>query len=308
MPLRDWLAAIRSNVSYLFNNRGPGESAKDFSEQNFFAGMVKGYGRDLCRLLCDPDFDAATAAQSERDAAIKAVMAELGRRCNNGGEIDDSGIPGFRGLAIGDYVDGLDLSGIAAPPEGAAPQAWCGAYKNNRIVIAGLNFYKGVGDPENDKNHIVFAFENCIATGMAGDYIYRLSEIKAWLEGPFAIGLANAIGGIYPAIRYEYPAWESYAVFLPSEIEAYGQKVFGGDFGYYGFAMPPAQLPLYRMSMGSLAKRMNGLRIPSWLSSPAAANTYSACYVDENGRPAPFYNEGGYVGSVYGLSPIFCIA
>jgi hypothetical protein len=49
-------------------------------------------------------------------------MAEIRRRCNNNGEINNTGIPDFKGIQIGDYIDGLDLSGIAAMPGGNAPQ------------------------------------------------------------------------------------------------------------------------------------------------------------------------------------------
>jgi hypothetical protein len=75
-------------------------------------------------------------------------MAEITRRCNNNNEIDSSGIPDFIGIEIGDYIDGIDLSAISAENGGDGGQAWNGTYKNNRIVIAGFNTYKGTGDAE----------------------------------------------------------------------------------------------------------------------------------------------------------------
>jgi hypothetical protein len=110
------------------------------------ADQVDGMGCDLRLVFAIASTDPAVY--------IPAIMAEIRRRCNNNGEIDNTGIPDFTGIMIGDYIDGLDLSGVAAAPGGNAPQAWNDTYKNNRIVVSGFNTYKGAGGTENAKNHI----------------------------------------------------------------------------------------------------------------------------------------------------------
>jgi hypothetical protein len=72
------------------------------------ADQIDGMGRNLLDVL---------GADS-----IPAAMAELRRRCSNNGEIDSAGIPDFRGLEISDYIDGLDLGGIATLPAGPPPK------------------------------------------------------------------------------------------------------------------------------------------------------------------------------------------
>ncbi|MDR1250759.1 MAG: hypothetical protein LBK62_01195 [Treponema sp.] len=98
------------------------------------ADQVEGYGRDLMAVLLGHPF-GDMISQSLRNEAIAEVMAKLRIRLNNNGELDDSAIPDCRGLSVGDYLDGLDLSGIAAAPGGTVPQPWNDTYKNNRIVV-----------------------------------------------------------------------------------------------------------------------------------------------------------------------------
>jgi hypothetical protein len=80
-------------------------------------------------------------------------MAALRVLCNA------AGTPDFSKLQIGGYLDGIDLSEIAAIAANAAGQSWNGAYRNNRIVIAAFNPYKGVGDTD------AACFRQCAATG-----------------------------------------------------------------------------------------------------------------------------------------------
>jgi hypothetical protein len=159
------------------------------------ADMVDGMGRNILTLL--------------GVSIISAAMTEIRRRCNNNSEINSTGIPDFSIFEIGDYIDGLNLSGIAAPTSGTAPQAWNDTYKNNRIVVSGFNTFKNIGDTENTKNHIVFTFRNCIALGRMNSSDtntggYAASELRTWLEGAsgdgsgtFATGLKTALGSAY---------------------------------------------------------------------------------------------------------------
>jgi hypothetical protein len=246
-------------------------------------------------------------------ANIEQAMEALHTRCNG------TGVPNFAGLEIGDYLDGISLAGISAPNGGAAPGAWNSTYRDNRIIISGFNFYKNSGDTETAKNHIVFTFSGCVATGKmnstndnAGGYI--ASEIRQWLEGaagdgsgPFAVGLKNAIGNYLLTIRkYEgnkdVPGWNAYTVFLPTEHEVYGHTIRGSDTlpdGTRGI-MPLLQLPIYQKSMEYLCKRRNGARFQWWLSTAYAALSTYFCSVNSGGGA---YNYTA--SSVYGLSPDF---
>jgi hypothetical protein len=284
------------------------------------ADQVKGMGRDLMKALLGISF-ATLATQAQRDEAIAQVMAELRRRCNNNGEIDGTGIPDFRGLAVGDYLDGLDLSGITAPPGGQAPAAFNSIYANNRIVIAGFNFYKNAGNVPNAKNHIVFMFEGAIATGQMNPTNdntggYAASAIRAWLEGangdgagPFATALNQRLGGcLYTIRKYEgnkdAPAWNTYTVFLPSEIELYGQRVTGSDIlsTTQRFIMPAIQLPVFR-SMEMLCKTINGVKMNCWTSSAYAYSNALFCHASGIG-----YAACNNASVAQGLSPVFCVA
>jgi hypothetical protein len=292
------------------------------------ADMVDGMGRDL-RLVFG-------IASTNPAVYIPQIMAEIRRRCNNNGEIDNTIIPDFRGLEVGDYIDGLDLSGIVAPTGGTAPQAWNSTYKNNRIVIAGFNTYKGAGDTENSKNHIVFVFRNVIVKGRvnatnnnAGGY--PASEIRQWLEGaegdgsgPFAAGLKAALAGGGPenylyTIRKAHStksnqAWNSFTAWLPSELEVEGYPTYG-DEGVYiaAIASGPAsragwntnvQLPIYQKSYSYRIKRFNGSRTWSWLMTPTAHTASYFCAIinggDFNGNNASHANGG--------ISPAICVA
>jgi hypothetical protein len=119
-------------------------------------------------------------------AEILAAMAAISERCNG------TGVPDWSGLSVGDYLGGIDLSGItagmSADTANTAGQAWSSAYKNNRIVLAGFNPYKGAGDTETTKNHLLFVFMNIPLkarmntsdTCIGG---YSASTMRAFLEG-----------------------------------------------------------------------------------------------------------------------------
>jgi len=170
--------------------------------------------------------------------AAPSAMQALSERCNGEGVAD------FRGLQIGDYIDGLDLSGIPAEGGGGAGQPWNDGYKNNRIAISGLNTYKGIGDTENRRNHIMFTFRNIplrkrmnpTNTSTGG---YPSSELRAFLEG----ANGNGTGG----------------------RESWNTNI---------------HLPVFSHSSFYRIKRYNGVRSWWWMSSPAASASVFAHVTD----------------------------
>jgi hypothetical protein len=187
-------------------------------------------------------------------------------RCN------DTGKPNFSGLLIGDYVDGIDLSSIPSENGGDAGQAWNPAYKSNRIVLSGFNTYKGFGDTEVTKNHLLFTFRDVPlrkrmnpTNDNTGGYI--ASEVRAFLEGvngdgtgdkagvttaAFMNALAAQLGaGHLLTIRKAHSKksdqqWSSYTVFLPSELEVTSYPTYG-DEGVY---MPALTSPVLAARAG----------------------------------------------------------
>jgi hypothetical protein len=246
-------------------------------------------------------------------------MANIRLRCNNNSEIDGSGIPNFRGLMVGDYLDGLDLSAIGAPTGGTAPQGWNAAYKNTRILVAGFNSYKHSGDTEVIKNHIAFVFRHVVARGRmnaANDNAggYNATELRAWLEGAsgdgsgsFAAGLKAALGGNNPLLTIRKLlsdktnwAWISSTVFLPSTLEVFGAPGFapvGYDDGV------SVHLPIYQKGSLYRVKRWNGARDWWWLSSPSASSAAHFCYCHNYG-----HSNSNSASAVGGVAPAFCVA
>jgi hypothetical protein len=205
------------------------------------------------------------------------AMAALHARLNN----SDSaavGQPNFYGLQIGDYIDGIDL--IA----GSVNTPWNNAYKNNRIVISGFNIYKGAGDTENTKNHILFTFRNCPMTQQmnATDTNtggYNASAMKTFLEGDFKAALAAALGDcIYPVRRATSKKggseWSTFTVFLPTEVEIFGMQIYGDECDYWGTQI---QMPIFAQSYEYRIKRYNGSRQWWWQSTPYKANPSNYC-------------------------------
>jgi len=268
------------------------------------AQEVDGVGRNLLTV-----FGVATIAEA---------MTEIRRRCNNNGEIDNTGIPHFGGILVGDYIDELDLSGIAAPTNGNAPQVWNNTYKNNRIVVAGFNTYKNAGSTENTKNHILFVFRNIVAkarvnpsdTNTGG---YQASELRVWLEGAtgdgsgaFATGLKAALGGnyLYTISKYHSKKGSStsnnYTVWVPTDIELFGAETYGDELQYYNTNV---HFPIYQRSYVYRIKRWNGSRDWHWLHTPSASSAAYFCSCDLIG--VSYYTSASEVG---GVAPAFCVA
>jgi hypothetical protein len=140
------------------------------------------------------------------------------------------GVPDFSGLQIGDYFDLPSLNDGSQTITGSTD------YQNLRIVIAGFNAYKHMGSTENDKNHIVWAFENCPGTkamNASSDNTggYPSSNVlKPYLEGGFLTGLIAALGHDYMySVRRYISNKGSYTelnakIFIPTEIEVYGMQ------------------------------------------------------------------------------------
>jgi hypothetical protein len=275
------------------------------------ADQVEGISRNLFDV-----FGIKTGTVAEK---IAAAMAEIRRRCNNNGEIDNSGIPDFTGIMVGDYIDGLDLSGIGAPTSGTAPQAWNDTYKNNRIIVSGFNTFKGVGDTEVTKNHILFTFRNVVARGRMNPTNdntggYPATEFRAWLEGasgdgsgPFAAGLKAALGGNNPLLTIRKLlsnkidwAWVNCTVWPSTEDEVFGESSFGESTFGDGLKV---HFPIYQKSSAYRVKRYNGSRDWWWEGSPYSASAACFCNVGHNGN-ANYANAS----SSGGAAPAFCVA
>jgi hypothetical protein len=309
-----------------------GQMREDLEEAGIVGGggdnlaeMVEGYGRNLLEVL-----GVETIAEA---------MAEIHRRCNNSGEIDATGIPDFRGICIGDYVDGIDLSAIPAENGGTAGQAWNDTYKNNRILVSGFNTYKNMGDTENSKNHILFTFRHIpikkrVNSGNDNTGGYTASELRAFLEGTAGNGTGdkssvttaafmNALkaqtGDYLYTIRKAHStksgsSWASYTVFPPSEIEVFGVPTYG-DEGVYMAAITspsiaaragwitPIHIPLYQKAFVYRIKSYNGSRDWWWEQTHYAAAASSFCFVDNYGN-----SSNSNAGSVGGCAPAFCVA
>jgi hypothetical protein len=219
-------------------------------------------------------------------------------------------------LLIGDYIDGLDLSGVSAAPGGTAPQAWNDTYKNNRIVLSGFNTFKGSGDTEVTKNHVLFTFRNVIAQGRIfspdDNGSYAASLMRAWLEGaagdgsgPLAVKLKAALGGEYLlTIRHLLTngtewEWLSSVLFPPTEHEIFGSNIYNnvGDDG------TRIHFPIYQKSSVYRVKRYNGSRA-WWWSCTAVDNGILFAITNQNGVDEQNYTnlwQGG-------VAPAFCLA
>jgi hypothetical protein len=307
------------------------ESAEEqFAMLSGHADEVDGMGRDLMKVTLGHGIEEMTTPSLINEAVLETVAA-LSERLNNNGEIDGSGIPNPRGLMIGDYIDGIDLSAIPAENSGDAGQAWNDTYKNNRIVISGFNTYKGFGDTEVTKNHILFTFRNiplrkrinATAINTGG---YPASEVRVFLEGANGDGTGNMAGVTTAAflnalkaklgsnhlltIRKNHynkntPAWKNYTLFFPSDLELFGYPTYGEE-GVYG----PTDRGGYNTNVhfkiyhsGAFRiKRYNGARATQWTQTPTAAGTTDFAFC--SGAGAPFYNTAN---SVNGCAPAFCV-
>jgi hypothetical protein len=277
------------------------------------ADMVDGLGRDLLEVL--------------GVSTIPEAMAELRRRFNNNGEIDSTKTPDFRGLMVGDYLDGIDFSGITPPTSAQAPNggpaAWNDTYKNNRLVIAGFNTYKQAGNTENTDNHILFIFRNVLwqqrqraGNTNAGGYTNPTSEIRAYLEGvngdgngTFAIKLEECLNGgvLPPGGKYLYTirkcnstknasAWNLFTVFLPTEIEVFGFQALGDELSP-NYPQLNIHFPLYQKSTVYRCKRYNGARAWHWLSTPRSSSSTDFCLLGSGGGVSYFASSTANGGS-----------
>ena len=285
-------------VQLLSGGRPPTQGIPSDSE-------VVDYGRDLLQVL--------------GVSTIPEASAEIRRRCNNNGEIDNAGLPDFSGIKIGDYIDGIDLSGVSAAPAGTAPQAWNDTYKNNRIVVSGFNTWKGAGDIELTQNHILFTFRNVLCTGRmkssdtsAGGY--QGTEMREWLEGANGDGngqLANKLkqqlGGDYLLktrqlwMTSHQTAWEwaNATLFPASESNVFGESIWQTVFND-GLKV---HFPIYEYSLIYRVKRLNGVRHCWWECNPSGQ--YAFCLVNNYGYTFSYYYASVASG---GVSPVFCLA
>ena len=226
-------------------------------------------GRNLLNVL-----DAGTVAEAMETLHTK---------------INADGVPDFSGLQVGDYLDLPSLN------DGSATYTWDANYKNLRIVIAGLNTYKGMGGTENTKNHIVFVFENCPLTKRMNSSNtntggYAASELKTYLEGGFLTGLIGALGHDYMYQVRRYISTKSgyselaASIFPPTELEVYGMQLQGDEIIASSNFINPIQLPLYRDSYTHRIKRYNGSRQWWWLSTPYSGSSPSFCSVSYSGH------------------------
>lgn len=230
-------------------------------------------------------------------STIAAAMAELHNRCNGTGQ------PDFSDLQIGDYLDlpKLVVDGMT--------YTWNNTYQNLRIVISGFNQYKGVGDTENTKNHILWTFRNVVLqrqmnasnTNAGG---YPASALKQFLDGAFSVGLGSALGSssyLYPIKRCiskkDSTGWTGETVFLPTIVEVFGIDTFGDDQNSYNTNV---QYPIFRNSSFYRVKRYNGSRAWWWCATPHASSTAAFCRVN-NGNS----NNNNASNSNGGVAPDF---
>ena len=265
------------------------------------------------------------------------AMDILCGRLNNGASAAN-GEADFRGLQIGDYIPGIDLSAIPAENGGDAGQAYDAAYRNNDILLSGFNTYLGAGDTENVKNHLLWTFKNvplrkkfnASDTNTGG---YAASDLRAFLEGTagdgteaksgittaaFMNALRAQIGDHLYTIRKAHStkssqAWASYTVFPPSELEVFGYPTYG-DEGVYLLNDTATsanragwntnvQLPIFAKSYKHRIKRYNGARMWWWESTPTGYFAAAFCGSHSTGGAA-----SASAGSVGGCAPAFCVA
>jgi len=284
---------------------------------------------------------AEMSTDSLRLEACQEAMSLLSARMNNDGEIDGSGLPNVRGLCVGDYLDGIDLSAIPAHGGGTAGQPWNDTYKNNRIALSGFNTYKGMGNSENTKNHILFTFRNIplqhrispTATNTGG---YPASELRVLLEGangdgtgPYASdptvpvaafldALKAQLGDCLYTIRKNHSekdnnAWNSYTLWPPSELEVFGAAMYGDEgvaevsssnFTTRVGSVTPVHFLIFRDGYAYRIKHYNGVRNPWWELTPTAGHPNYYTYVTANGTSSGVV---GAISALMGVAPAFCI-
>ncbi|MDR2516223.1 MAG: DUF6273 domain-containing protein [Spirochaetaceae bacterium] len=290
-----YLLSVREPGKALFRDRrGAVEELESMSPAGY-ALVDESKARNLLDAL---GIRAAPSDGPATGAELAEAMAILRTRCNG------TGTPDFSGLRYADYLDLPSLN------DGATTYSWNGAYKNLRVMIAGFNLYKHAGDTENARNHIVFAFRNCVLTRRmnftdTNTGGYAASEMASYLEGDFKTGLQGVLGDYLYTIRRLLStkgnwAWKSDTVFLPSEREVWGTSVW--DEKDYGGGLQ-AQYPLYRDSVIYKVKRHNGSRMWWWEASPYSGSAASFCNANSYGNAS-----NNTASSVGGCAPAFCVA
>ena len=298
------------------------------SELNFVESKLSTFARAYTSVVRDADGRIKAAAPKENDDVIRkneynelsahgdscdgrnlltvlgvstiaAAMAELSRRCNGKGK------PDFSGLLIGDYLDlpKLTVNGTT--------YTWNNSYQNLRIVISGFNQYKGVGDTESTKNHILWTFRNVVLqrqinTSDTNTGGYPASALKTFLDGAFALGLGSALGSsdylytIRRAISKKGSTdWTSETVFLPTEVEVFGVSTYGDDQVAWNTNV---QFPIFRNSAFYRIKKYNGSRAWWWEGTPSASNATHFCDVYGTGDSI----DDNASNSDGGVAPAFC--
>ncbi|MDR2490217.1 MAG: DUF6273 domain-containing protein [Spirochaetaceae bacterium] len=231
-------------------------------------------------------------------STLADLKAALHERCTTGADGD------YAGIQIGDYIDGLDLAG------GTINVPWNETYKNTRIVVSGFNHFKGGGDTENTQNHILFTFRNIPLTRKMNSTNtntggYAASEMRIFLEADFKAAMQAIFGDNLYSVRRMLStkggwAWETDAVFLPTEREVWGSAAWGEVDHDSGGS---AQYPIYAFSLNQKVKRNAGSRGWWWLASPRAAD--SASFVSSGHHGISYSYTASAVG---GVAPAFCVA
>ena len=291
----------------------------------FNAPMVEGLGRDLMKVFTGHGIEEMTT-QSLRKEAVEETMAAIEILHNNIGQFDGSGIAQYQKVNIADFLDGMDLDGIAPTAGGSAPEQWNNTYKNNRIVIAGFNTYKGMGSTENTKNHILFVTRHCIGrfrmnatnTNVGG---YPASELRTLLEGANGDGsgavaqkIVQQFGANYLLkINKYFPKdagngdWHDCTLFPATELEIFGVPLYGTEGVYEsgkrtGYSTP-VHFPLYKDGYIYRIKRWHGSRDWYFEAVPFAGSSSTFCNVFNVGN-----SSIGGASSVGGCAPAFCVA
>lgn len=213
--------------------------------------------------------------------SIADAMAALHKKCEAGD---------FSGLMLGDYLDlpSLTVNGTT--------YTWNDDYKNLRIIISGFNYYKGVGDTENSKNHILWTFRNVVLqrqmnTSDTNTGGYGASAMKTFLDGVFTAGLGAAIGADYlytvrrAISKKGSTEWISCTVFLPTTVEVFGVDTYGDDQNAWN---TNSQFPIYASGFFYRIKRYNGSRAWWWLATPYGSDVTLFCYVGGGGNSHGF--------------------
>ena len=205
-------------------------------------------------------------------STIVEAMAEIRRRCNNNNEINTTIIPDFGGSMIGDCIDGLNLSGIAAPVSGTAPGNLTntGGYRGSELRV----WLEGP-----DGNLAGSTFGTALNTRLGGSYLYTINKRHS---------------------RKGESEWDNYSVWLPTEIEVKGYQTYGDELNYVNTNV---QFPIYSFSVVYHIKRWNNNRQWWWLHTPYNSNVYSFCAVSYDGNvTGARHNNSSGCGGVSPLS------